>query len=61
MGEITYIKHGIATTIHTDGSISKEITELCDSCNEYMPRLGGLAVTVVGGDEVMWQCSRCRG
>jgi hypothetical protein len=23
--------------------------------------LGGLAVTVVGGDEVMWQCSRCRG
>ena len=61
MGEMQIIKDGICTTIHLDGSVSSSPTDLCDSCNTYQPRQGGLPVQVVGGEEVIWLCSQCRG
>jgi hypothetical protein len=61
MGAVTMISNGIATTIHTDGSITRDVVELCDSCNTQQPHTGGLSIQVVGGEEVIWLCSQCRG
>jgi hypothetical protein len=61
MGEMVMISNGIATTFNVDGSITREVTELCDSCNTHQPPRGGLSIQVVGGEEVIWLCSQCRG
>jgi hypothetical protein len=61
MGEMQIIKGGIATTIHRDGSVSSSPVDLCDKCETYQERQGGLSVTVIGGQEVIWLCSQCRG
>jgi hypothetical protein len=61
MGEMQIIAKGVCTTIHTDGSITREVTDLCDQCNTHQPRQGGLTIQVVGGEEVIWLCSQCRG
>jgi hypothetical protein len=61
MGEMQIIQGGIATTIHLDGSVSSSPVDLCDQCDTYQPRQGGLSIQVVGGEEVVWLCSQCRG
>jgi hypothetical protein len=61
MGEMQMIKDGVSTTIHRDGSITREIVDKCDNCGEYRSKQGGLTITVVGGEAVIWLCELCRG
>jgi hypothetical protein len=60
MGEITYIKDGIATTIHDDGSTSSRPMDQCDSCGEWVSTYGGFNVRDVAREVVIWLCAACR-
>jgi hypothetical protein len=62
MGEITYIKDGLATTIHQDGSTSAKATGevLCDGCSKYQFVEGGIAYRE-HGETVLWLCVYCKG
>ena len=61
MGEITYIKDGLATTTHLDGSTSFKATGevLCDGCNKYQFPEGGIAYRE-HGETVLWLCVYCK-
>ena len=61
MGEITYIKYGLATTTHLDGSTSFKATGevLCDGCSKYQFPQGGIAYRE-HGETVLWLCVYCK-
>ena len=61
MGEITFIKNGLATTIHENGSkTSMPIADiLCDGCNQYQLPEGGRAYRE-HGETVLWLCVYCK-
>ena len=61
MGEITYIKDGLATTTHLDGSTSFKATGevLCDGCSKYQFPQGGIAYRE-HGETVLWLCVYCK-
>jgi hypothetical protein len=61
MGEMTFIKHGIATTIHDNGDVSSAPAELCDGCNELKSGDFGFKVIDISGIVVLWLCKKCRG
>ena len=60
MGELTFIKNGLATTIHDDGEMTVVKAQQCDECGNWDTALGGLSVRDVAGEVVLWLCSRCR-
>jgi hypothetical protein len=60
MGEITYIKNGIALTVHDDGSTSATPVDKCDYCGEWVSQTGGLTIRDVGLEVVTWLCAECR-
>jgi hypothetical protein len=60
MGEITYIKNGLATTVHDDGSTSVRPMDKCDQCGEWVNSYGGLKIRDVGQEVVIWLCAECR-
>ena len=60
MGELTFIKNGLATTIHDDGSKTVVPMDQCDQCNEWVTRDGGLSIRDVGQEIVIWLCAQCR-
>ena len=60
MGELTFIKGGLATTIHDDGSTSVTELDKCDYCGEWVSKLGGLTIRDVGLEVVTWLCAECR-
>jgi len=60
MGELTFIKGGLATTIHDDGSTSVTELDKCDYCGEWTTKLGGLTIRDVGLEVVTWLCAKCR-
>jgi len=60
MGEITYIKDGIATTIHDNGDMTVVAAKQCDECYEWRTELGGFNVRDVAGEVVLWLCAQCR-
>ena len=61
MAEITYIKDGLATTIHQDGSTSTKATGevMCDGCSTYQFPQGGKAYRE-HGETVLWLCVYCK-
>lgn len=60
MGELTFIRSGIATTIHDDGSTSTVAAQQCDQCFKWQSTLGGIEIRDVSGMSVMWLCAECR-
>lgn len=61
MGEMTFIKAGIATTIHENGDITSSVAERCDGCHELRTPDNGLTIRDAGGEVVLWLCEECRG
>ena len=61
MGEITYMRNGVITTIHTDGSQTTKPTGeiLCDGCNTYQFPQGGKTYKEQG-ETVLWLCVYCK-
>ena len=60
MGELTFIKDGIATTIHDNGETSVVNAKRCDQCDQWQTALGGFSYRDVSGEVVIWLCARCR-
>ena len=60
MGEITFIKNGISTTIHDDGSTSSTAVDRCDYCDQWVSQEGGLTIRDIGLEAVTWLCAECR-
>jgi hypothetical protein len=60
MGELTFIKGGLATTIHDDGSTTVTQLDKCDYCGEWVSKEGGLTIRDVGLEVVTWLCAECR-
>jgi hypothetical protein len=60
VGELTFIKEGIATTIHDDGTTTVMNAKQCDQCNEWHTALGGFSYRDVSGEVVLWLCAQCR-
>ena len=61
MGEMTFIKAGIATTIHDNGDISSRATALCDGCHKESSPDNGRTVVDTGDEVVLWLCEACKG
>lgn len=61
MGEMTFIKNGVATTIHENGDVSSSPAERCDGCHELKMGDFGFSVRDVSGMVVLWLCEDCRG
>jgi hypothetical protein len=60
MSELTFIRDGVATTIHDNGDITVVAAQQCDECFEWHTTLGGLPVRDVSGEVVLWLCAQCR-
>ena len=60
MGELTFIKDGVSTTIHDNGDVTILKATLCDKCEKWTTPLGGLPVKDHTGEVVMWLCAECR-
>lgn len=60
MGELTFIKDGLATTIHDDGEMTVVNAKQCDSCYKWDTALGGFSYRDVSGEVVLWLCAQCR-
>ena len=60
MGELTFIKDGVSTTIHDNGEVTVLKVILCDECEKYVTPLGGWPVRDHTGEVVMWLCAECR-
>ena len=60
MGELTFIRDGLATTIHDNGDMTTVTAKQCDQCFQWHTVLGGFSVRDVAGEIVMWLCSKCR-
>jgi hypothetical protein len=60
MGELTFIKDGVATTIHDNGEITVIAAKQCDECFKWHTALGGFDVRDVSGEVVLWLCAQCR-
>lgn len=60
MGELTFIKDGLSTTIHDNGDITILKATLCDECKKWTTPLGGFSVRDQSGEVVMWLCAECR-
>ena len=60
MSELTFIKNGLATTIHDNGDITVVKAAQCDQCYEWHTEMGGLNVRDVSGEVVLWLCAQCR-
>ena len=60
MSELTFIKDGVAITIHDNGDMTVVAAQQCDECFEWHTTLGGLLVRDVSGEVVLWLCAQCR-
>ena len=60
MGELTFIKDGVATTIHDNGEMTVVAAKQCDGCFEWRTELGGFAYRDVSREVVLWLCAQCR-
>ena len=60
MGELTFIRDGVSTTIHDNGDVTVLKATLCDKCEKWITPLGGLPVRDHTGEVVMWLCAECR-
>lgn len=60
MGDLTFIRDGLATTIHDNGDVTVLAAKQCDQCNKWDTTLGGFSVRDVSGEVVMWLCAQCR-
>jgi len=60
MGELTFIKDGVATTIHDNGDLTILDVAQCDQCNKWITTMGGWSVRDHTGEVVMWLCVECR-
>ena len=61
MGEMTFIRDGIATTIYENGDVTSRVTARCDGCEKESSPDNGLSVTDTGGEVVLWLCEVCKG
>jgi hypothetical protein len=61
MGEMTFIKAGIATTIHDNGDVSSRVAITCDGCHTERNPDNGLTIRDTGNEVIMWLCEACKG
>jgi hypothetical protein len=61
MGELTFIRAGVATTIHQDGEVTKTAATKCDSCDTWGDGDGGLSIRDVDREVLIFLCKECRG
>jgi hypothetical protein len=61
MGEMTFIKAGIATTIHDNGDVTSRVTTICDGCHKQVSPDNGLTIRDTGNEVVLWLCEVCKG
>jgi hypothetical protein len=61
MGEMTFIKAGIATTIHDNGDVTSRVTVICDGCHKESSPDNGRTVVDTGGEVLLWLCEACKG
>jgi hypothetical protein len=60
MGELTFIKDGVATTIYDNGETTVVNAKRCDQCDQWQTALGGFSYRDVSGEVVIWLCAQCR-
>ena len=60
MGDMTFIKNGVATTIHDNGDISSSPAERCDGCDQLKLSEFGFGVLDISGATLLWSCQDCR-
>jgi hypothetical protein len=60
MGEMTFIKNGIATKIYDNGDISSAPAQRCDGCQELKSGDFGFKVIDISGTVILWLCEDCR-
>jgi hypothetical protein len=60
MGEMTFIKNGVVTTIHDNGDVSSAPAERCDGCQELKSGDFGFKVIDISGTVILWLCQECR-
>lgn len=60
MGDLTFIKDGYATTMHSNGDVTVVAAQYCDVCFTWQTALGGRQVRDLTGEVIMWMCSGCR-
>jgi hypothetical protein len=61
MGELTFIRAGVATTIHQDGEVTKSPVTKCDNCDTWGDGVGGLSIRDVDREVLIFLCEECRG
>jgi hypothetical protein len=61
MGDMTFIKNGIATRIHDNGDISSSVAIECDGCHKQSSPDNGLTIRDAGNEVVLWLCEACKG
>lgn len=59
MGELTFIKAGIATTIRDNGDVTSAPADRCDSCHELRDGSTGLSIRDLSGEVTLWLCQEC--
>ena len=60
MGELTFIKDGVSTTIHDNGEVTVINLILCDDCEKWVSPVALWPVRDYTGEVVMWLCAECR-
>jgi hypothetical protein len=58
MGEMTFIKNGIATTIDQHGNIEILEADQCDMCSQW--GTDGVFIRDGSGQAMIWACLDCR-
>ena len=61
MGDITFIKQGIATTIRENGDVTSTVAIECDGCYKQCSPDNGLTIRDTGKEVVLWLCEVCKG
>jgi hypothetical protein len=60
MGEMTFIKNGVITTIRENGDVTSAPAERCDGCHELKSSDFGFKVIDISGTVILWLCEECR-
>ena len=61
MGDMTFIKDGIATTIRENGDVTSAVAIECDGCHKQCSPDNGLTIRDTGNEVVLWLCEVCKG
>jgi len=60
MGEMEFIKQGVALTIKQDGEVVLSDAIECDKCEKLSNGLDGKGYRDVAGELILWLCVECK-